>query len=155
MSTTTSSSDITYAPVSTSPTTTQIHSTYAPLPNAKTPSNNATDGGIDKDTFLKLMIAQVSHQDPMSPTDSSQWMAQMAQFTTVEQLTNLAQNSETAQKDSAMSTAVGLIGRTVSYPGANGSVTGTVESVQVDSSGPSLTIDGMPGIDPAKLTDVG
>ena len=151
------STDITYSPVSTPTTTTATTGTYAPLPGAtqsKSSSASAADGGIDKDTFLKLMIAQVSHQDPMSPTDSSQWMSQMAQFTTVEQLTNLAQNSASTQKDAQMSNAVGLIGRDVSYAGDTGTVTGQVESVQVDSSGPTLTIGGVPGIAPTALTGV-
>ena len=151
----TTSTDISYAPVPTTPASTQVKGTYAPLPNATTPSAGTADGGIDKETFLKLMVAQVQHQDPMSPTDSSQWMAQMAQFTTVEQLTNLANSTETAQKDSAMSNAVGLIGRHVSYPGQSGTLSGTVQSVQVGSNGPSLTIDGINGIDPSSLTDVG
>jgi flagellar basal-body rod modification protein FlgD len=152
MSTTT---DITYAPVSTTPATTTTKSTYAPVPNAPTPSAASADGGVDKDTFLKLMIAQVSHQDPMSPQDSSQWMSQMAQFTEVEQITNMATSSASAQKDSQMTSAVGLIGRDVSYKGDAGTVTGTVQSVQVDSTGPTLTIDGVAGIAPDAITDVG
>ena len=51
-------------------------------------------GSLGQDAFLKLLVAQMQHQDPMAPTDSSQMMSQMAQFTSVEQLTNLAKDSQ-------------------------------------------------------------
>src|SRR3954452_7037866 len=140
------SENITYSPVTPKATST-----------TGTPSNAAArtaTNAVDKDMFLKLMMAQVSHQDPMQPTDSTQWLAQMAQFSTVEQLTNMAQTSSSAAGDAQMTNAVGLIGRTVTYDGGNAPVQGKVESVQVGQSGPTLTIDGVSGISPSKLSDV-
>jgi len=51
----------------------------------------ATKGGdtMDKDAFLSLMIAQLQNQDPMNPMDGTEYAAQLAQFTSLEQLTNL------------------------------------------------------------------
>src|SRR4051812_20296153 len=73
---------------------------------------NAT---LDKDGFLKLFIAQLSHQDPSKPMDSGESMAQMAQFTMTEQMTNMATSNTKIASALNTSSAVGLIGRTVSY----------------------------------------
>src|SRR3954470_21741146 len=78
----------------------------------------------DKDLFLKLMVEQLRHQDPMNPTDGNEWLAQMAQFNSVEQLGNLASTSAQAQ-------AVGLIGKTVSYTDHGALVDGVVEKVSM------------------------
>ena len=45
---------------------------------------------MDKDTFLKLLVAQLKYQDPLSPADPQQFLAQSAQFTTVEKLEEIA-----------------------------------------------------------------
>lgn len=45
---------------------------------------------LDKDDFLKLLIAQLKHQDPMSPMDDSQFMGQLVQFSSLEQMSNMA-----------------------------------------------------------------
>jgi flagellar basal-body rod modification protein FlgD len=48
-----------------------------------------TNVGADQTTFLKLLIAQMKHQDPLSPQDSTQYIAQLAQFSSLEQLTSI------------------------------------------------------------------
>ena len=104
-----------------------------------TPKVNSGGLKSDKDLFLKLMVEQMSHQDPMNPTDSDQWLAQMAQFNSVEQLGNLVSSNSQAQ-------AVGLLGKTVTYSEEGATATGTVEKVSMDKSGPSLTISGQAGV---------
>ena len=69
---------------------------------ADSPKDRASDG-LDKDAFLNLMLVQLQHQDPLSPMDNSQMMTQMADFTTVEQLTNISESMET------MTTMVALV----------------------------------------------
>jgi flagellar basal-body rod modification protein FlgD len=110
---------------------------------------------VDTSMFLKLLVAQVSHQDPMQPTDSSQWLSQMAQMSSVEQLTNLSKTSTSAAKDAAVSRAVSLLGRTATYLNGSLSGTGTVEKVDFGgTNGPTLTIDGVAGITPDSLVAV-
>src|SRR4051794_41921018 len=110
--------DISYSPVT-------------PPANAKSAAGSdstASSTMVDKDTFLKLLVAQLQHQDPTSPQDSSQWTAQMAQFSTVEQLTNLATSTAASAKSSSMAQAVALVGREVDYVGKDGAtVHGTAE----------------------------
>jgi flagellar basal-body rod modification protein FlgD len=132
-------------------TTTPIGS---PLPTASTPTT-VSKAGMGKDDFLKLLVGQLKNQDPMNPTGSEEFMGQMAQFSTLEQITNVAQATTELAKSASLSSTVGLIGRTVTYTGADkATVTGTVESVDTSGQTPKITIGGKPGIDPAKVTQV-
>jgi flagellar basal-body rod modification protein FlgD len=122
---------------------------------AGTTVNNKNASAMDKDTFLKILVAQMKMQDPTKPTDSSQFMAQMAQFSTVEQLTNLGKTSAAAAASAKVNQAVGLLGRTATYAGGDGSaVSGVVERVDMEDSGPTLTVGGVTGIDPTSLIEV-
>jgi len=57
---------------------------------------------LDKDAFLKLMMTQLQNQNPLSPTDNAEYMNQMAQFSSVEQLTNIAASQETTNELNAL-----------------------------------------------------
>jgi flagellar basal-body rod modification protein FlgD len=77
-------------------------------------------GALDKDDFLKLLVAQLKHQDPQSPANPDQMAAQLAQFSSVEQLTNISRTLETqglSQNELlnqvAAGAAVSNIGRTI------------------------------------------
>src|SRR4051812_28542890 len=96
----------------------------------------------DKDLFLKLMVEQLRHQDPMNPTDGNEWLSQMAQFNSVEKLGAVADTSAQLASASSMTQAVSLLGKTVSYTEAGATVQGTVEKVDVGKDGPTLTVSG-------------
>jgi flagellar basal-body rod modification protein FlgD len=139
-------------------TSTQVGNiTTAPVkpPANATKKDNAASSMMDKDAFLKLLVAQLQHQDPTSPQDSSQWTAQMAQFSTVEQLSNLATSTSASAKSASVAQAVSLIGHQVDYIDTDGSaVHGTVQQVDVSAANPTLTIDGVTGIATSALSDV-
>ena len=111
---------------------------------------------LDKDGFLKMFVAQMQHQDPSSPQDPNESTSQMAQFSTLEQITNLASSNAKIAAALNTSSAVGLIGRTVNYIGADGvTQTGKVERVATSTDGrASLTIAGKAGIDPSSISEV-
>ena len=114
----------------------------------------ATNSQLGKDTFLKLLAAQLQNQNPLNPTDDQQFLAQMAQMSEVEQVTNLALSQQQATRSQQMTEAVGLIGHTVSWLDANGEQSAVVESVQAGQDGPTITAGGQPGLRPADLVEV-
>jgi flagellar basal-body rod modification protein FlgD len=130
-----------------------------PLTNVANPNGQKT--GLDKtalgkDDFLKLLVGQLQHQDPMQPSDDTQFIGQMAQFSQLEQETNTAQSTNNMATQLGRAGALGLIGRTVSYTDANGaSQSGVVSQVNVADDGTaSLTVAGTSGIDAGSVTQV-
>jgi flagellar basal-body rod modification protein FlgD len=121
----------------------------------QTTNKNATLG---KDDFLKLMVAQMQNMDPMSSSssDPSQSVQQMTQFSILEQLTNLTSSQESLTSGEQQNQAISLLGKTVDYTADDSStVTGTVQKVDFASDGSiKLTIDGVTGISPSKITGV-
>lgn len=120
-------------------------------------ASQAQGGGqiLGKDDFLKLLIGQMRNQDPLNPGDPSQQMAQLTQFSILEQLTNLAQSSSATASNDYDNQAVALLGKTVSYTQDDGtSGSGVVQHVDFTKTGPTLTIDGVTGIAPVAVTGV-
>jgi flagellar basal-body rod modification protein FlgD len=110
---------------------------------------------LGKDDFLKLLIGQLQHQDPMNPSDPSQEMGQLTQFSILEQLTNLSTTSSATASNDYDAQAVGLIGKTVTYTKPDTTTaSGVVQSVTFTKTGPTLTIDGVDGIAPVAVTEV-
>ena len=87
---------------------------------AETSKATSSSSSLGKDDFLKLLVAQLTHQDPLEPLKDQEFIAQMAQFSSLEQQTNMAKGIETLAKLS-MTSAVGYVGRTVGYTGDDGS----------------------------------
>jgi flagellar basal-body rod modification protein FlgD len=105
-------------------------------------------GQLGKDDFLKLLVGQLRHQDPLNPVKDAEFMGQMAQFTSLEQLTNM---SRTLENDRAFA----LLGREVTYTGADGAPTeGTVEKIVLENGKPTLTISGVERVEVAAVTEV-
>jgi flagellar basal-body rod modification protein FlgD len=129
--------------------------TNAAAPAAATQAENSKGASLGKDDFLKLFVAQLQHQDPMNPMQDGEFMGQMAQFSTLEQITNMA-TANTAMADNlTFSKSVSLIGRTVTYTDAEEQThTGTVDRVTTTDGKPALTVGGIDGVDPSSVTEV-
>jgi flagellar basal-body rod modification protein FlgD len=103
----------------------------------------AGGASLGKDDFLKLLVTQLQHQDPMNPMDDKDFMGQMAQFSSLEQITNLAQAMEKMSFQSAMSQGVSLIGHKVSYAADDQTTaSGTATAVSVQNGAVTVTVDG-------------
>jgi flagellar basal-body rod modification protein FlgD len=111
---------------------------------------------LGKDQFLKLFVAQLQHQDPMNPMQDQDFMGQMASFSTLEQVTNLASANASMATNLSLSQSVGLIGRTVSWTdAAKVTHSGVVEKVNQSADGkPVLTVSGTEGVDPSTITQI-
>ena len=109
--------------------------------NASTSADRSDQMG--KDTFLKLLVAQMRYQDPSNPASTTEFMAQTATFTQVEKLSELAtQNAEMLSLQRSLS-AGALVGRDVGCTDENGETqTGTVSSVRFFAGEPVAVVDG-------------
>jgi len=104
-----------------------------------------TDGAqsLGQDTFLKLLVAQLKYQDPMSPADSSEFLAQTAQFTQVEKLEEIADAMAQLTRNDDLATLGNLVGRTIQHRNSLGMVVeSTVTSGRVHDDGLVLIADG-------------
>lgn len=99
-------------------------------------------GGMDSQGFLKLLVAQLQYQSPMEPKDPGDMMMQtatLAQLDATQQLLALQRQELGMQQAVA---AAGLLGAEVTAVGADGPVSGTVDSIRYTASGPVLDIGG-------------
>jgi flagellar basal-body rod modification protein FlgD len=99
------------------------------------PATTKSKNDIDKDMFLKLMVTQLKYQDPLNPAKADEFLAQTAQFTTVEKLTQMADEATKSALGQRMTTASSMIGKAVSYAEAAGTSTGTVQSARITDTG--------------------
>ena len=103
---------------------------------------------LGQDGFLQLLVAEMQNQDPMSSSqDPTQTVTQMAQFSSVEQLTNLVQSSQQAQ-------SISLIGHTVAYTDSAGNPgQGVVDAVTFNQGTPVIDVAGV-GISASQIVGV-
>ena len=130
-------------------------STQTPATPAVVPKGGVNPGAVlDKDDFLKLFVAQMQYQDPTKPMDNSAMMGQMASFSTLEQMANMAKSQGQVNATLAQGQAIGLIGKTVTYVDAAGAAkSGTVEKVSTVGGQSLLTVAGE-SVDPSWITEV-
>jgi flagellar basal-body rod modification protein FlgD len=104
------------------------------------PATKKDNTSLGKDAFLKLLVAQLKYQDPSKPADSTQFLAQTAQFTQVEKLEELSANQQNTLTAQLMIGASNMIGRQVTYTGLDGKeAVGVVTSTTLGSS-PTLKV---------------
>jgi len=105
------------------------------------------DGGragknsLDKDDFLRILITQLTHQDPTQLMEDREFVAQMAQFSALEQMTNLNREFSRVAGLIAANQAMALIGKTVEVADGEAFVTGVVQEV-TGGDFPQIMIDG-------------
>lgn len=105
-------------------------------------SQQTSKTAVDYQSFLKLLIAEMKNQDPTNPMDTSQYMSQFAQLSTVEQAMQTNSKLDALLSSQSLSQANGLIGKTVSFTDATGeSFSGKVVSVSINADGSIATLE--------------
>lgn len=97
---------------------------------------------LGKDDFLKLLITQLANQDPTNPMEDTQFIAQMAQFSSLEQMTNMNQAFERMASMLNSSKAADTIGKTVEIDMGETVNRGVVEGATMGNT-PQVIVDGM------------
>jgi flagellar basal-body rod modification protein FlgD len=131
-------------------TVSSVGNAYTTPPNDGNQTGVNTGATLDKNGFLKMLTEQIKNQDPSSSQDPNQYFQTISQMTEVEQMTNMAQQSQVQLAQQKASDAMGMIGKTALYIGADGNaVSGTVNGVDLSDpdKGPLLAVDGVTGID--------
>jgi len=103
-------------------------------------SNTTRKNTIDQNDFIKLFLSQLQFQDPLEPVDNREFLAQLAQFSNLEQTRQTSQNTEGLLVMNSSAQALGLLNRTVEIAGQGAATVGAVTAVKFTNSGPVLTI---------------
>lgn len=116
--------------------------------SATQPLSEATVG---QDDLFKILLTQLKYQDPLKPTDNSAFIAQLAQFTSLDQARQTNENMQSLLQLQATNQSVGLIGKTVEITSSTGNEVGQVTTISFNQGSPSLTVKTTAG---AELTGI-
>lgn len=118
---------------------------------------------VGKDEFLRLFVTQLKYQDPLSPMDSAGFTTQLAQFSSLEQLTNLNDGMKSlllSQNSLQNSLSADLIGKQVGFQvqdasgGAGTMQYGTVTGITFDADKTWFVVDGSTKIAPGAIKEI-
>ena len=112
--------------------------------NAQTTSQSQSAmDGLGEDAFMKLLLAQLQNQDPLKPMEDKDFIAQLAQFNSLNQLTQMNQTMEALISAQNLTQGSALIGKTVSgLADGGGTITGTVSGLHLVGGKVILDVEG-------------
>jgi flagellar basal-body rod modification protein FlgD len=113
--------------------------------NSSTPATITSASAGDKaklnyDSFLRLLVAEMKNQDPTAPKDTSQYLAQLASFSAVEQGVNTNKKLDSLMTSMQLAQADSLIGHTLT--GSDGFLLGTIKSVEIGKTVSTAILEG-------------
>lgn len=125
----------------------QVNPTGSTHTAANSTENIDATKSLGKDDFLKLLITQLRYQDPINPVEDKEFIAQMAQFSSLEQMQNLTSSlnlmMESQQRLTALGQATSMIGKIVEIlTDEQESLFGKVSGIQFKEGWPELVVDG-------------
>jgi flagellar basal-body rod modification protein FlgD len=115
----------------------------APAANsgAQVASTRATDAfGLSFEALLKIVLTQLTYQDPLKPMDNFQFVSQLAQFSQIQQSQEMVESLAVLARAQATNQAAGLLGKAVDVSAGAGTLSGHVVAVSFESGAPTLTI---------------
>lgn len=110
-------------------------------------TSTAASGNLDKNAFLKMLVTQLQHQDPMNPMEDKDFIAQMAQFSSLEQMQQMNDKLDAiayGNVENQLTYATTFVGRTVTAQGSadETATVGVVDAVVFENGQPFLSIGG-------------
>jgi flagellar basal-body rod modification protein FlgD len=105
-------------------------------------ANAAGNSPLDKNAFLKLLIAQMSNQDPLKPADDTAFVSQLAQFSSLEQMQNMNTNMSSMVNNQTITQSTSFIGKAVQWTDSTSgkSMVGQVKSVTFENNQATLVV---------------
>jgi flagellar basal-body rod modification protein FlgD len=103
-------------------------------------SATSAANSLTLEDFLKVLLTQLTYQDPLKPMDNQEFMAQIAQFTSLEQTQQLNTHVQSLLNNQSSLQSVGLIGRSVDISTDSGPLSGTVSALSLSGASPQLTL---------------
>ena len=98
---------------------------------------------MNQDDFLDLVVAQMTNQDPLNPRTDTEFIAQMAQFSALEQSKTMQSDMASLRKEQQLLQANAVLGRTVELKDdMDQLITGTVSAIQLDAGTPKIVVNG-------------
>jgi flagellar basal-body rod modification protein FlgD len=114
-------------------------------------ANTPRNAVVGQDDFLKILLTQLRFQDPLKPMDNQEFVAQLAQFSSLEFTRQQSERIDALLTIQSASQSLTLMNRTVEVAAEGGSQVGTVTAIRFDNGNPLLTVKTAAG---AFLTDV-
>lgn len=102
----------------------------------------ATDAfGLSFESLLKIVLTQLTYQDPLKPMDNFQFVSQLAQFSQIQQTQAMSESLKTLVSAQSTAQAAGLLGRQVDIPAGASVLSGKVTAISFNEGLPSLTLE--------------
>lgn len=97
--------------------------------------------GLDLQSLLRIIVTQLTYQDPLKPVDNYEFVSQLAQFTSLEQSRQIASKIDDLLSVQSATQTLGLLGRKVDVRGDTGTISGIVKGLAFKDGEPKLTIE--------------
>jgi flagellar basal-body rod modification protein FlgD len=114
--------------------------TIAPTSSTSSAALTNPTSNLNLQDFMKILLTQLTYQDPLKPMDNEQFMSQIAQFTTLEQSQQLNDKIDKLLAIQSATQSIGLIGKIVDVNASSGPLSGTVKAMSISNGDPQLTI---------------
>lgn len=113
----------------------------SPGPGGAAAASGASVNGLDFQSLLKIILTQLTYQDPLKPMDNFQFVSQLAQFSQLQQSQTLNDQVTSLLTAQSASQAAGLLGKTVDFVGGGNSFSGVVKAVSFSTGQPQVTVE--------------
>lgn len=99
-------------------------------------------GSMGRNDFLQLLVTQLKYQNPMEPINDHDFVAQLAQFSSLEELTSISELMQLQMELNSFAALASMVGKTITYGEGSETVTGVVEKVNLGEGGATLVVNG-------------